>query len=136
MHPNLSHRDHLKNRQDKSAKKRTKGKGISAWFWQCLRVTIRQWQRRKMIAALEAMDERLLRDVGIDRSNIPRVVEDLCRRELRMAPMAPPANADEPHHAAKQKKVPHSLTSLSAQSAFCGAAHPEAKRDVREGVSK
>ena len=44
-----------------------------------------------MIAALEAMDDRLLRDIGIYRNDIPRVVDGLDDRELRMRPLAAPA---------------------------------------------
>ena len=51
----------------------------------------RRWQRRKMIATLVAMDDRLLRDIGIDRADIPRFVDGLSDRELRMTPLAPSA---------------------------------------------
>ena len=53
-----------------------------------LAAALRRWQRRKMIAALGAMDDRMLRDIGIDRADIPRVVEGFSDRELRMAPLA------------------------------------------------
>ncbi|MCP1169518.1 DUF1127 domain-containing protein [Limimaricola litoreus] len=49
---------------------------------------MRGWQRRKMIAALEAMDGRLLRDIGIYRGDIKNVVYGLDDRELRMTPVA------------------------------------------------
>lgn len=49
---------------------------------------MRGWQRRKMIAALEAMDDRLLRDIGIYRGEIKNVVYGLDDRELRMSPVA------------------------------------------------
>ncbi len=48
-----------------------------------------------MIAALEAMDDRLLRDIGIYRGDIPRVVDDLNDRELRMSPLANSAKSVE-----------------------------------------
>ncbi len=52
-----------------------------------------RWQRGKMIATLDAMDDRILRDIGIDRADIPRIVDDLSDRELRMTPLAPHAKA-------------------------------------------
>lgn len=50
---------------------------------------VQNWQRRKMIAALEALDDRILLDIGIDRSEINRVVDGFSDAELRMAPIAP-----------------------------------------------
>ena len=58
---------------------------------------LRQWQRKKMIAALQAMDNRLLNDIGIERCNIERVVDGFDGRELRMVPFAP---AQEPAQSA------------------------------------
>lgn len=57
-------------------------------FRRWLRTTFLQWQRRKMIETLRGMDERLLRDIGIDRSDIPRVVNGLTDRELSMRPVS------------------------------------------------
>jgi uncharacterized protein YjiS (DUF1127 family) len=57
---------------------------IRRWF----DISIRKWQRRKMIAALNAMDPRLLRDLGIEPENIESVVEGFDARELRMVPLA------------------------------------------------
>lgn len=39
------------------------------------------WHQRKLIAALEAMDDRLLADVGLCRADIRRSVADLIARE-------------------------------------------------------
>lgn len=47
----------------------------------------RRWQRRRMIAALQAMDDRLLRDIGIHRGEIGRVVDRFDDRELGMTPL-------------------------------------------------
>lgn len=58
----------------------------SAGRW--LHDVIRRWQRRKMIATLRAMDDRMLRDIGLARAEIPRVVEGFSSRELRMVPLA------------------------------------------------
>lgn len=50
---------------------------------------VQNWQRRKMIAALEALDDRTLLDIGVHRGEIRRVVEGFNDAELRMAPVAP-----------------------------------------------
>lgn len=62
---------------------------------QWLQSAARQWERRKMIAALEAMDDRLLRDIGIYRKDIPRVVDGLDDREIRMRPLAAASKPEE-----------------------------------------
>jgi uncharacterized protein YjiS (DUF1127 family) len=49
---------------------------------------VRDWQRRRMIHALDALDDRILRDIGIERGRIAEVVEGFDDRELRMAPVA------------------------------------------------
>ncbi|MCR8828041.1 DUF1127 domain-containing protein [Pseudosulfitobacter koreensis] len=49
----------------------------------------RNLKRRKMIATLQRMDDHLLRDIGIERSDIPRVVESFSTRELGMRPVSP-----------------------------------------------
>lgn len=42
-----------------------------------LRAAFKSWQRRKMMAALSALDDRTLRDIGIHRSEIARAVDGL-----------------------------------------------------------
>ncbi len=46
---------------------------VLAWFWL-------QWRRREIIRALERVDDRLLRDAGIERSDIERFVDSLMAR--------------------------------------------------------
>ncbi|WP_223866006.1 DUF1127 domain-containing protein [Salipiger aestuarii] len=58
--------------------------GIRRW----LQTEFRNWERRKMIETLRGMDDRLLRDLGIDRSDIPRVVDGFTDRELSMRPVS------------------------------------------------
>tara|TARA_R110002020_G_scaffold456466_1_gene672941 strand:- start:18232 stop:18531 length:300 start_codon:yes stop_codon:yes gene_type:complete len=50
---------------------------------------VRKWRRRKMIAAFEALDDRLLRDIGVFRGDIKHLVDGFDDRELRMVPLAP-----------------------------------------------
>ena len=52
---------------------------------------IRKWRRRKMIAMLETLDDRVLEDIGIHRGDIPRVVDAFDDRELGMTPVGPAA---------------------------------------------
>ncbi len=37
----------------------------------------KRWQRRKAIADLERLSDRVLRDIGISRNDIPRVVDGM-----------------------------------------------------------
>lgn len=64
---------------------------------------IRKWRRRKMIAALEAMDDKLLRDIGIFRGDIRHVVDGFDDRELGMTPVAAPECAVTAEAAAFRK---------------------------------
>lgn len=54
-------------------------------WWQS---AFRRWQRRKMIAALDALDDNTLRNIGFHRSEIEQVVDGLDEHELRMVPFA------------------------------------------------
>lgn len=69
--------------------------GTSAGRW--LKGVIRRWQRRKMIATLRALDDRMLRDIGLVRAEIPRVVEGFSSRELQMVPLAPKPESPASH---------------------------------------
>lgn len=53
------------------------------WF----RGLVRDWRKRRMIAALSSMDDWLLRDIGIERSQIRDIVDGLEDHELRMRPV-------------------------------------------------
>lgn len=61
-------------------------RGMLRRMWDTLN---RNWNRRKMIVALRAMDDRLLRDIGVERCDIIQVVDGFDERELRMVPLAP-----------------------------------------------
>ncbi|WP_168771091.1 DUF1127 domain-containing protein [Palleronia sediminis] len=54
-----------------------------------LRAAMRRWERRKMAAALHALPDHLLNDIGIRRGNIRLLVDDLDDRELSMRPVSP-----------------------------------------------
>ncbi len=52
-----------------------------------LQSAFRAHKRRKMIATFHALDDWILRDIGISRSDIQRVVESFDDRELAMVPV-------------------------------------------------
>lgn len=58
--------------------------------WQA---ALAHWQRRRMIAALSALDDRTLRDIGIPRADIERVVDGA---ELVDRPALPARRAAPP----------------------------------------
>lgn len=60
-----------------------------AIFRRWSQVLVRKWRRRNMIAALDALDDRLLRDIGINRGDIKHLVKRFDDRELQMVPVAP-----------------------------------------------
>ncbi|MCA8869155.1 MAG: DUF1127 domain-containing protein [Rhodobacteraceae bacterium] len=72
------------------------GSARDGWFRQWLRQATRQWRRRRMIAALRAMDDRLLNDIGIHRQDIEPIVDGFDDRELRMLPVAAELMATAP----------------------------------------
>jgi uncharacterized protein YjiS (DUF1127 family) len=47
--------------------------GLMSWFWV-------QWRRREIIRVLNKVDDRLLRDAGIERANIEEFVDVLIAR--------------------------------------------------------
>ncbi len=63
-----------------------------------LGLAIRKWQQRKMIAALHALDDRILWDIGMERCDIESIVRGFDERELRMVPLAAQARVliDQP----------------------------------------
>ena len=46
---------------------------LMSWFWV-------QWRRREIIRVLNKVDDRLLRDAGIERANIEEFVDTLIAR--------------------------------------------------------
>ena len=70
-----------------SAQRRPSRLQLSIWPW--LQAAGRRWKQRKMIAALEALDDRLLDDIGLARGDIRKAVLEFDDRELKMRPLAP-----------------------------------------------
>ncbi|WP_299822101.1 DUF1127 domain-containing protein [uncultured Jannaschia sp.] len=85
MHPNLIHQNDLSSRPH-ARPRRTRPEPGPLRRW--LRRVGRQWMRRRMIAEFQALDDRILRDIGIARGDIRSIVDELCDRELSMVPRA------------------------------------------------
>tara|TARA_R110002049_G_scaffold15115_1_gene62429 strand:+ start:923 stop:1234 length:312 start_codon:yes stop_codon:yes gene_type:complete len=91
MHPILFYRNFLGVGRRPATQPGPRPEKRSTFLRRWIASALRNWQRRKLIAALEAMDDRLLRDIGIHRGEIANVVDGFSDRELRMAPLAPDA---------------------------------------------
>ncbi len=104
MNPLLTHRNNLSYFARQSSPRDSARNPQGGVIRNGMRALIRNWKRRKMIAALQALDDRLLRDIGITRSEINDVVDSFDDRELAMAPMVPAAQTSAPaHHHSYQK---------------------------------
>jgi len=87
MHPYMAHRDYLSSSLPyvRAARKRSKaGSGFRNW----LRSAYRRWQRNKMIAAFESLDDATLRDIGVHRGEIRSIVDGFDDHELAKVPVA------------------------------------------------
>lgn len=60
------------------------GTMLGSWLQQATH----RWKQRKTIVALSALDDTILRDIGIHRSQIPMVVAELGRGELTVSAVA------------------------------------------------
>lgn len=80
--------DIRQNTPDQTARRSVEAKkpSLLVQWWNSV---IQTWQRRKMIAALGALDDHILKDIGIPRGEIERVVDGFNARELGMQPVAP-----------------------------------------------
>ncbi len=89
MHPTLSHRRGQRqsrlNLRALARDPRTGGGILDRW----LRAAIRRHRRRQTIAALEALDDWTMKDIGIYRGDIHRLVAGFSDIELGMRAPAP-----------------------------------------------
>jgi uncharacterized protein YjiS (DUF1127 family) len=86
MHPNTVTRIHPEVVQGDKAT----GGRVRRWIGRWIDGAVMRWQRRRMIEALQRLDDRILRDIGVTRGEIRYVVEGFSRDELRMKPPTPP----------------------------------------------
>lgn len=86
--------DIRQNTPDQTARRSVEEKkpSLLVQWWNSV---IQTWQRQKMIAALGALDDHILRDIGIPRGEIERVVDGFNARELGMQPVAPQGEKQE-----------------------------------------
>lgn len=60
------------------------GDRFRRWF----KASALRWQRDRTTKALQNLDDRMLADIGLHRSDIPLVVERLIERELQTTPVS------------------------------------------------
>ena len=90
MHPILLSNGYLRYRPYVSSKTTSRPKK-NGRFRNWMRVGWEKWTHRTMIATLNALDDRTLKDIGIPRSHIKRFADNLCGAETQFTtPTAPP----------------------------------------------
>lgn len=96
MHPHQIHRSFQMNRLSQTvhpaANDVTRPGALRRWFASAAR----RFQKRRMTEALQRLDDHTLRDIGLTRGDIPRVVNGFDPRELRMTPLAPSTSHVDP----------------------------------------
>ena len=53
------------------------GLALVAMLRRVLRESARRWERNRTLSTLNAMDDRLLQDIGINRKDIPQHIRDM-----------------------------------------------------------
>lgn len=84
MHPILFHRDFLAHRPYAIAANHRSAPKREQLSKRLMRSVLTNWKRRKTIAALHALNDHTLRDIGLHRSNIERFVDGLCGLDTRI----------------------------------------------------
>ena len=89
MHPFLTHRNYLIKLANLDTMNGIAKAANDGPLRRAARAVIKSWKRRRMVASLEAMEDRLLRDIGIYRGDIKRVVYGYDAYDLSMGTVAP-----------------------------------------------
>ncbi|MEM5541912.1 DUF1127 domain-containing protein [Sulfitobacter sp. AS92] len=55
----------------------SEGLALVAMLRRALRDTLRRWERNRTLSTLNAMDDRLLQDIGLSRKDIPQHIRDM-----------------------------------------------------------
>ncbi|MCX7567382.1 DUF1127 domain-containing protein [Sulfitobacter sp. F26169L] len=85
----------ITNRSINTAASQPRSTKSSGGFRSFFYAAKRHAQKRKMTRALEALDDRMLADVGLYRSSIPQFVAAHCATDARIKPLAHPAQRDD-----------------------------------------
>ncbi|WP_341864195.1 DUF1127 domain-containing protein [Gymnodinialimonas sp. 57CJ19] len=97
MNPIASHRYELAQSTSACATNINHPPSRSGMLARLLTSASLRWKRNRMISAFNAMDDHVLRDIGIHRTQIEQFVDSLSTRELDMAPLAQtPPKVSEP----------------------------------------
>ncbi len=88
MHPFLSHRNYMALDTNRPRRNKVYAPAKDGLLRRSLRSIYQRWNRRRMIAELHSMNDRMLRDMGIYRNDIERVVNDFEQRDLLAVPAA------------------------------------------------
>jgi uncharacterized protein YjiS (DUF1127 family) len=83
MHPTLFQYAFLRPRPYASASDAHRPEGVGL-HRRLMRIVIEKWKRRKLIATLNALEDRTLHDIGIQRGNIERFADNLCGIDTRI----------------------------------------------------
>lgn len=58
---------------------------LAASIKRLIRVTVTRWQKRRTARALDRLSDWMLRDIGVTRGEIPRVVDEIFADDFRPA---------------------------------------------------
>ena len=99
MHPILFHSDFLRPRPYVSAMtphQPERNGRLERW----IRVGWEKWKRRKLIATLNGLDDRTLKDIGVQRRHIEQFANRLCGVDSRISA---PAGAPGERHGGQSR---------------------------------
>lgn len=84
MHPILFQNAFLRSQPYASARDAHRPEGIGL-HRRWMRIAVDKWNRRKLVAILNALEDRTLHDIGIQRGNIERFADSLCGIDARIS---------------------------------------------------
>ncbi len=88
MHPDLTHKNHLNDHNTQSVASQLNDTKAINVLRRWISAAVLRWQRRRMMHALDRLDDRILTDIGLSRSDFADLVKGLDPHELRMTPVA------------------------------------------------
>ncbi|WP_458792495.1 DUF1127 domain-containing protein [Yoonia sp. MH D7] len=91
MHSFFTHRNNMSQFSDQDAANNNSGMARPRVWRRWLRAAVNNWKRRKMVAELQSMEDRLLKDIGIERSDIQRIGGGFDDRRHGMVLLAKPS---------------------------------------------